>query len=153
MTHRLERSTLIPKPRPDVFAFFADAHNLERITPEFLHFQILTPGPIAMRRGALIDYQLSLYGMPMRWRTRIEEYVPDEFFTDVQVSGPYRSWRHRHEFEQFPIGTQMRDVVEYEMPLGCLGTLARWLFVRSALESIFDHRNASVREILRDEEG
>ncbi len=130
-----------------MFTFFADAHNLERITPKFLHFRILTPGPIEIRRGALIDYELSLYGLPMRWRTIIEDYVPDAFFIDVQISGPYRSWRHRHEFTECADGTQMRDVVEYEMPFGLLGALARVLLVRSSLERIFDHRTTAVREI------
>lgn len=148
MMHRLERSAFISKPRAEVFTFFADAHNLELITPKFLHFRILTPDPIEMRRGALIDYELRFYGVPLRWRTLIEEFVPDAFFTDVQISGPYRSWRHRHEFSDCANGTQVRDVVEYEMPFGSLGTLARWLFVRSALERIFDHRNITVREIL-----
>jgi ligand-binding SRPBCC domain-containing protein len=144
MIHRLERSTFIPRARAEVFSFFADAHNLERITPAFMHFHILTPDPIGMKAGTTIDYELRLYGMPVRWRTLIEEFVPNEYFIDVQVSGPYRSWRHRHDFVDSQGGTEMHDRVDYEMPFGPLGTIARQLFVRSALDRIFDHRNASI---------
>lgn len=146
MRHLLERSTLIPKPRREVFQFFADAHNLERITPDFLQFHILTPGPIKMRPGARIDYELRLYGIPVRWRTLIEDFVADEYFVDVQISGPYRSWRHRHDFEQSPIGTLMHDRVEYELPFGFFGALAHRLFVKSSLAKIFDHRNQEIKK-------
>jgi ligand-binding SRPBCC domain-containing protein len=146
MIYRLERSIFIPKAKEEVFLFFSDAHNLERITPAFLHFKILTPGEIVMKPGTLIDYELRLHGIPVRWRTLIEEYVPNDYFIDVQVSGPYRSWRHRHDFLERPGGTQMCDHVEYEMPFGPVGMLVRRLFVRSSLDHIFDHRNASIAE-------
>ncbi len=146
MLYHLERSTFLPKPRSEVFAFFSDAHNLERLTPDFLRFRILTPGPILMKPGTLIDYELRLHGLPIRWRTRIEEFVPNSHFVDVQLSGPYKSWRHLHEFEDFPIGTQMRDHVEYELPFGFIGTIAHQLFVRSSLNRIFDHRARSIKQ-------
>jgi ligand-binding SRPBCC domain-containing protein len=149
MIYRLERSTVIARPRYEVFRFFADARNLERITPSFLRFHILTPAPIVMGAGTLIDYELHLYGMPVRWRTLIEEFAPERSFTDVQVRGPYRTWRHRHEFEESSSGTEMRDLVEYEMPLGAFGRIARSLFVRSSLDRIFDHRNASIKQHLQ----
>ena len=150
MTYRLERSTFIPRRRPEVFAFFADAHNLERITPEFLRFRILTPGSIEMRAGARIDYELRLYGVPVRWRTVIEEFDPDRSFVDVQLSGPYRSWRHWHSFEDTGQGTTMHDRVDYEMPYGFAGSVARWLFVRAALDRIFDYRNTAIAEYFRE---
>jgi ligand-binding SRPBCC domain-containing protein len=146
MKYTLERATLIPRPRPEVFAFFADAKNLERITPKFLRFRILTPAPIAMRAGRLIDYELRLHGVPVRWRTLIEQFVPDEYFVDVQLSGPYKSWRHRHEFVEIAAGTEMRDRVEYELPLGPLGDLVHTFFVRSDVNRIFDFRNRAIRE-------
>jgi ligand-binding SRPBCC domain-containing protein len=149
VAYLIERVVAIRKPRAEVFAFFADAHNLERITPKFLHFHILTPDPIAMRAGTLIDYTLRLYGIPFRWQTRIEAFEPLSYFIDTQVTGPYRRWHHRHEFEDVPGGTLMRDHVEYEMPLGPVGAMARWLFVRRSLERIFDHRNATILEILK----
>jgi ligand-binding SRPBCC domain-containing protein len=138
--HVLERSQLVPRPRAEVFAFFADARNLEVITPGFLRFRILTPGAIPMAPGTVIDYRLALFGVPFRWRTVIEAFEPLASFVDVQVRGPYALWRHTHRFEDAPGGTLVRDRVEYELPLGPLGDLARALFVRGALERIFDHR-------------
>lgn len=146
MTYRLERSIFLLRPRAEVFAFFADAHNLERITPPFLRFRILTPDPIAMRPGTLIDYELRLYGIPVRWRTLIEEFNPDASFIDTQISGPYRSWRHQHHFQEAPGGTQMHDRVDYEMPYGFIGGITRALFVRSALDRIFDYRSQSITQ-------
>jgi len=139
-SHVLERTQLVPRPRAEVFAFFADAHNLEAITPAFLRFRIVTPGPIAMHAGTRIEYRLSLFGVPFGWRTLIERYEPDARFVDVQLSGPYRRWRHTHDFEDAPGGTLMRDRVEYELPLGPLGALAHAALVRRQLEIIFDHR-------------
>lgn len=147
-THLLERSQHVPRPRREVFAFFSDAANLERITPAFLRFRIETPLPIELRAGALIDYRLSLHGVPLRWRTRIETWEPEHLFVDAQLSGPYRSWVHRHEFEEVPGGTLMRDRVEYALPLGPLGALAHALFVRRQVEQIFDHRRMVIDEVL-----
>jgi len=98
--HHLERWQRIPRRRDEVFAFFADASNLEAITPPFLHFRILSPLPIEMRPGARIDYALSLGGVPLMWRTRITEWEPGVIFVDEQETGPYRLWRHTHQFEE-----------------------------------------------------
>ena len=138
--HRLERSQLVPRAADEVFAFFADAHNLEAITPPFLRFRIETPEPITMRPGARIDYRLQLFGLPFRWRTRIEAWEPGTRFVDVQERGPYRLWRHTHRFVPVPGGTVVLDTVEYALPLGPLGALAHLAFVRRSVERIFDHR-------------
>ncbi len=144
-TRLLERSQLGPAPRDQVFGFFADAHNLEAITPGFLRFHVLTPRPIRMEAGALIDYRLSLYGIGFRWRTRIDVWEPGVRFVDVQLSGPYRTWRHTHGFEDAPGGgTRVSDRVEYQLPLGPLGSLAHALFVERALRRIFDHRRERI---------
>ncbi|MCK6481386.1 MAG: SRPBCC family protein [Planctomycetaceae bacterium] len=147
-TFRLERTQFLPRPLPEVFAFFSDAGNLERITPGFLRFRILTPRPIPMHEGALIDYRLSLFGVPLRWRSRIDLWEPGVRFVDSQVTGPYRTWVHLHEFRAVPGGTLVTDRVDYEVPLGPLGTLARALFVRRSLERIFDHRAEAVGGLL-----
>jgi ligand-binding SRPBCC domain-containing protein len=145
----LEQEQLVRAARRDVFAFFADAANLERITPPFLHFEIRSPLPIAMRPGALIDYQLSLFGLGFRWRTLIESFERDAGFVDVQLEGPYRSWRHWHHFSDAPGGTLVRDRVEYEVPFGPLGALARRLFVGKQLRRIFDFRRAAIDDAFR----
>jgi ligand-binding SRPBCC domain-containing protein len=100
-----------------------------------------------MKPGALIDYQLRLCGVPFRWKTRIETFEPASYFTDIQLSGPYRRWHHRHEFTKVPGGTEMKDIVDYELPLGSLGVAARWLLVGRALNRIFDYRRAAITEI------
>lgn len=145
--HRLERQQFVPRPRDEVFAFFTEARNLDRLTPAFLHFRILTPMPLDMRRGTLIDYQIRLGGVPMRWRTRIETFEAPARFVDVQLSGPYRTWRHLHEFHDAPGGTRVIDRVTYALPFGFLGVLAHRLFVRRTLERIFDYRQQRLAEI------
>jgi ligand-binding SRPBCC domain-containing protein len=146
-THRLERSQLIPRPLPEVFPFFADAANLERLTPRFLRFQIETPQPIEMRAGTRIDYRLSLLGLPVRWRTRISSWEPPHRFSDDQERGPYALWHHVHEFEAVGEHTRMRDRVDYRLPFGPLGALARALWVRGTLERIFDYRRLVIEEL------
>lgn len=146
-THVLERVQTLPRPTEEVFPFFADAFNLEAITPAFLHFRILTPRPVTMTAGTLIDYRLRLFGVPIRWRTRIEEFDPPRGFVDVQVRGPYRLWHHTHEFTPVSGGTRMRDVVRYAIPFGPLGTLAHALVVGRTLDRIFDFRRRHIEEI------
>lgn len=137
-----ETELWLPRPRAEVFSFFADAANLERITPPWLSFHILTPGPIEMREGTLIDYRLSVRGIPLRWRTRIELWQPPEGFVDVQLRGPYRLWHHTHEFEERDGGTLCRDRVRYAVPGGWL---VDRLLVRRDVERIFRHRTAELR--------
>jgi hypothetical protein len=147
--HRLERTQLVQRPLAEVFAFFGDAANLEVITPRFLRFRILTPTPVGMKPGTRIDYALSLFGIPLRWRTHITSWEPGVRFVDEQESGPYAVWRHTHEFEaQGPRATLVRDVVEYALPLGPLGSAAHALFVRRTLARIFDHRQEAIRREL-----
>jgi len=144
----LERAQTVRRPRREVFAFFADAANLERLTPGSMHFHILTPVPIEMRAGALIDYRIALYGLPLKWRTLIEAFEPEVRFVDVQLSGPYRYWRHVHTFSDAGDGgTVVADRVEYELPLGALGSVAHALFVRRQLRHIFDFRRRVIGEM------
>jgi ligand-binding SRPBCC domain-containing protein len=144
--HRLEREQVVPAPSGEVFSFFAQARNLERITPSWLGFEVLTPEPLRMAPGTLIEYRLRLHGIPLRWLTRIEEWDAGRAFVDRQLRGPYRLWHHRHEFE--PRGdrvTLVRDRVDYALPVGLLGELARRAFVGRDLERIFDFRRDAVR--------
>lgn len=147
-TYRLERRQFIALPRAEVFAFFADATNLETITPPSLQFRILTPQPIDIGTGSHIDYRLALFGIPFQWRTRIESFDPPHRFTDVQERGPYQLWQHTHEFTQQDGGTLMIDRVDYRLPLGPLGGLAHALFVQRQLEHIFDYRFQVIERVL-----
>lgn len=144
---RLTRSQLIPRSRQEVFQFFSRPENLERITPDFLNFHIVSDRPVPMHEGAFIDYSLRLFGLPVRWQARIKGYEPDVRFADVQYRGPYRSWHHVHEFEDAPGGTLMIDTVDYQMPLGALGALAHTVTIRRTLDRIFDYRQQAVSEI------
>ena len=145
--HRLEREQRLPFSRETVFAFFAEAQNLARITPRELGFVIVTPLPIDMREGTLIDYTIRLWGVPMKWRTRITEWVPPFRFVDEQIRGPYRQWIHTHTFEEDGDATIMRDEVRYVLPFSPLGDIALPL-VRRQLRRIFDYREATVESII-----
>lgn len=146
-SHRLEQSQLIQRPLLEVFAFFSDAANLERITPAFLHFRIQTPLPIEMRSGTQIDYTISIAGVPLRWRTRIASWEPPLRFIDDQERGPYALWHHTHEFEPVGDSTRMRDTVDYRLPFGPLGALVHALWVRRTVEHIFEHRQRVIEEL------
>ena len=142
--YRLERRQLLPVPPEEAFGFFADAFNLEAITPPWLHFRVVTAAPIAMRAGTLIEYELRLHGVPIRWLTRIDVWRPGRRFEDRQLRGPYGYWHHTHVFTPHEAGTAMCDTVRYAMPFGPLGRLIRALVVRGDLERIFDFRRDAV---------
>jgi len=141
----LRREQVIPRSIDETFAFFADAWNLEAITPPWLRFRIITPRPIDLREGAILDYRLRLWGVPIRWRTRIQVWQPPHRFVDMQICGPYRWWWHEHTLEPHPEGTRMRDRVEYRATLDSIATP---LFVRSAVECIFNHRMQAIERLL-----
>lgn len=135
--YRLTTELVVPRERGEVFDFFGDALNLESITPPWLHFHVLTPRPIAMHAGALIDYRLRLHGVPLRWRTKITAWEPCERFVDEQLVGPYRFWRHEHTFTEVAGGTLVRDQVDYAVPGGAF---LHWLLVRRDVAKIFAYR-------------
>jgi len=145
---RLRASIFVERPIEEVFAFFSNAHNLQRITPHYLEFNILTPAPIDMREGALIDYKLRVRGIPIRWRTRISEWAPPYRFVDEQIRGPYRLWRHEHRFESENGGTRVRDDVTFR-PIG--GALMTWLFVGRDVRRIFEYRSSVLSRIFAEE--
>lgn len=145
---RLEREQVVRRPLREVFEFFARAENLERITPPWLRFTTLTPEPIDMGIGTLIDYRLRLHGVPLRWTSRIELWEEEHRFVDEQLHGPYRFWRHLHEFEPVSGGTCVRDRVEYALPLGPLTDLLGLRIVRRDLVRIFDYRRDTVARVL-----
>ena len=145
MEHILDATLELPLPRDTVFAFFAAARNLERITPPELRFEILAAPPGGMRCGALIEYRLRLFGVPFRWVTRIADWNPPERFVDEQLRGPYALWVHTHTFEPTASGTVIRDHVRYQLPVSPLGDVA-YPLVRAQVGRIFEHRRRVVRE-------
>jgi ligand-binding SRPBCC domain-containing protein len=148
--HTLVREQELPGPPTEVFDLFADARNLEAITPPLLRFEIVTPGTIEMRVGTLIQYRLHFHGVPVSWLTSIQAWDPPHRFIDQQVRGPFALWHHTHElFPSGADGTRMRDTVRYAIGFGPLGELAHRALVRRDLDTIFDFRREKVAEMLR----
>jgi ligand-binding SRPBCC domain-containing protein len=146
-TYKLQRELWIPYSLPKVFDFFSCAENLERITPPWMHFRILTPQPIRMQQGTTIAYALGVRGVPLRWLSEIERWNPPYEFVDVQAKGPYQLWRHRHRFLEVEGGTSIVDIVHYALPFGPLGRLVHRFQVGRDLELIFDYRARRVQSL------
>ena len=137
----------VPIPLPEVFAFFSDPGNLSKMTPPWVGFKILTPAPIKMARGTLIDYEVRLHRIPMHWRSEITEWSPPHRFSDLQLKGPYSYWHHVHSFSASGEGTLVVDQVEYAIPLSWMpgAGLIEHFLVKPELERIFAHRRAALR--------
>ncbi len=144
--YHLNREQLVKKPLDEVFKYFSKPENLARITPDALSFKILTPGPVIMKEGAIIDYTVSPFGVPLHWRTYISSYDPPRKFVDEQLSGPYKFWHHTHSFKATDDGTIIRDEVRYVLPFGTLGRIVHWLFVKNQIEKIFCFRAKIIAE-------
>ena len=140
----LRTAIWLPKTLDDVFPFFADAYNLQEITPPFLNFQVLTPRPVPMRVGQRIDYKLSVRGIPLRWQSEITAWEPPYRFVDEQLKGPYRLWKHEHRLTERDGMTLCEDHVEYAV-LG--GALINRLIVERDVEAIFGYRQQKLVEI------
>jgi ligand-binding SRPBCC domain-containing protein len=146
--HVLYREQRLELPLHEVFDFFSNAANLEAITPKFLRFRIRTPQPIHLEAGARIEYALSLFGVPVYWRTLISVWEPPHRFVDEQASGPFAHWRHEHTFEERDGAVIVTDRVEYQEPLGWLGLVAHHVFVERLLHRVFDFRSQVIRRLL-----
>ena len=144
-TFEINMKQYINKPLEVVFEFFSKPENLEMITPKSLSFNILTPTPIKMEKGSLIDYTIRLFGVPIHWRTLISDYEPPFRFVDQQIKGPYTFWHHTHTFKLVEGGVEIIDEVKYSLPLGWLGTLAHAIWVRKDLEEIFEYRKTIIQ--------
>ena len=140
----LRSATVLTHSREALFEFFSDAFQLEQITPEWLNFRILSPAPIRIQVGCLIDYSIRLHGIPIRWRTEISSWDPPFSFTDRQLKGPYQLWEHLHTFETVPEGTLAIDEVRYRVPGG---RLINRLFVQGDLQRIFEYREKRMLEL------
>ena len=142
--YQLSAEMFVALPRKQVFEFFADARELGRITPPTLQFKILTPMPLEMSAGTLLNYRIKLHHIPINWTTEICVWEPSKRFADRQIKGPYKVWYHEHTFEEVEGGTLVRDEVHY-IPRG--GSLIHKWFVRPDLEKIFNFRHDKLKEI------
>ena len=143
----IQRETLIREPLEKVFDFFSNAKNLEIITPPFLKFTILEQSTPEIQKGTVLTYQLKVHGIPIKWKSLIEEWVPNSHFVDTQISGPYKKWHHLHTFESTPEGTAVKDIVHYRVHMGYLGHLLTGKWVRKDVESIFTFRESMIESI------
>lgn len=140
----------LPRPRSEVFPFFADPANLQRLTPPWLHFEVLTPEPLPRGEGAVFEYRLRVRGLPIRWRTLIEAYEDGSKFVDRQIAGPYALWHHTHRFEDLPDGgTRITDQVRYKVGWGFIGRIVTALWVRRDIERIFAYRKQVLAELFK----
>ncbi|KAA3633280.1 MAG: hypothetical protein DWP97_09470 [Calditrichaeota bacterium] len=145
--YTLKRKQIIPFDRNTVFSFFKSPENLEKITPSDVGFTIITPNPIKMQTGAVLDYTIKLAGIPVRWTTLITDYDEPHSFSDVSIKGPYSFWHHRHWFEETETGTIMYDEVTYALPFGFLGRIVHSLWVKKQLDNIFNFRAKIISDI------
>lgn len=149
--NELIKTQFISKPIDEVFSFFSKPENLEHITPKYLHFKIQTPLPVKMEVGTVIDYSIRLRGVPIRWRSIISSYEPPYEFVDEQIKGPYSVWHHTHIFREKDNGTEIEDHVKYKIPLGFIGDIANYLFVKKDLNYIFEYRKEIIDKIFINE--
>jgi ligand-binding SRPBCC domain-containing protein len=137
----------IKRPMAEIFQFFSKAENLERLTPSWLNFKIITPLPIIMEKGAHIDYQLRLMGIPFRWQTEITVWEPPHRFVDEQIIGPYKLWRHEHQFLEEQGATCMRDTVHYDISGSFIRYPIKHFFVGPRIQKIFNFRYEQINRV------
>jgi ligand-binding SRPBCC domain-containing protein len=143
-TYRLRKSIWLVQSRAKVFEFFSNPRNLDRLTPAWLKFAILTPATSQLKQGALLDYRLRIRGMPIRWQSEIAVWEPPHRFVDRQTKGPYSLWVHEHTFKECDNGTLVGDNVEYAVPGG---TIVQKFMVAPDLKRIFEYRHQILEEL------
>ena len=149
--YSLKYKQIIKKDINEVFTFFSNPENLKKITPQKLDFKILTPKPIKMKEGQLIDYTIKILGKKIRWRTIITDYNPPKMFIDQQLLGPYSMWHHRHEFNIVDNGVEIIDKIDYVVPYGILGRIINFFFIKSDLDRIFHYRYEVIKKYFNGE--
>lgn len=137
----------VPAPIDQVFKFFGDVQNLEKMAPPEVDFKVIRKSSVELQKGTLIDYKLKIHGIPISWRTRIESWTPNKQFSDTQQYGPYKKWFHTHDFESLRGGTLIKDKVLYRLPIGPLGRMGGLWMVKKDLANIFAYRRKVLREV------
>ena len=150
--YSLHYKQMVNRPLDDVFDFFSNPENLSKITPKKLDFNIMTPSPIKMINGQLIDYTIRLFGIRIHWRTLITDYNPPNSFIDQQIKGPYLLWHHEHLFKEVENGVEIVDIIHYTIPLGIIGRFLHWAWIKKDLENIFSYRKNIINEIFQNDE-
>ena len=148
--YSLSKKQVIHKTLEEVFNFFQKPENLSVITPKNMGFNILTPKPIKMGKGTVIDYTIKFFRIPVHWRTLITEYCPPHKFVDVQIKGPFILWHHTHIFKEMENGVEITDQVQYMMPFGILGRILHSMCIRKKLNHIFNFRNEMIEKLFHN---
>jgi ligand-binding SRPBCC domain-containing protein len=145
---RVLRSEIwLPAPIDSVFHFFSRPENLNRITPPWLHFRILSAHDTAIHEATRINYRLKIRGASINWQSEIRLWDPPRRFVDAQIKGPFKCWVHQHEFEERDDGTIVRDNVEYALHGWIFEFLLDHFLVKGDLARIFRYRRAKLNEI------
>lgn len=146
---RYQTEVVIPRPVKEVWPFFADAHNLEKITPPWLNFKVLSQSTQKIQEGTTFEYKLRVKGFPVKWKSKIINWIDEKQFMDIQLEGPYSRWEHLHTFEPTEGGTLMKDTVDYELPFGALGRIAAGWMVDKDVKTIFEYRKKVIVDIFK----
>jgi len=145
---RLKKYQWVKKSPAQVFPFFADEKNLEKITPEFLRFYVEGKNTEEICPGTSIDYSLKLRGIPIHWQSLITSYEREKYFVDTQTKGPFEKWVHTHKFIPLFGGTLLEDEIVYKIPLGHVGDILAGRFVQSDLKKIFNYRCEKIKQMI-----
>jgi|TARA_B110000914_G_C15255716_1_gene350637 ligand-binding SRPBCC domain-containing protein len=148
--YTFKKEQFVSSDMDTVFDFFSRPENLEKITPPAMGFHIMTPKPIEMREGAIIDYTVNIMGIPARWRTMITGYKKNQFFIDEQLKGPYSYWHHKHSFKTVEGGVNIVDEITYALPLEAFRTIVHPLFIKPQLRKIFSFRFQIIQDKFND---
>jgi ligand-binding SRPBCC domain-containing protein len=140
--YRFEEVVVVPAPLSEVFAYLRQPNNLLDIMPKDMKLEVAWPKDKLLNLGDEFTTKMRKNGLPVTWRSRVTHFEQDISFTDIQLGGPFRRWDHTHTVKSVSQGTEVRDEILIEMPLGVLGQFAMWLFVRADLQRTFDHRRA-----------
>ena len=140
------KEQFVPSDMDTVFDFFSRPENLEKITPSAMGFNIITPTPIEMKEGAIIDYTVKILGVPVRWRTMITSYKENEYFVDEQLKGPYSYWHHKHTFKEVEGGILIIDEITYALPIQAFRKIVHPVLIKPQLNQIFDFRFQTIKD-------
>ena len=144
--YTFKKEQFVPSDLDTVFEFFSRPENLEKITPSSMGFNIITPTPIDMKEGAIIDYTVKIMGVPMRWRTMITSYKKNEYFVDEQLKGPYSYWHHKHTFKEVEGGVLIIDEITYALPIQAFRLIVHPVLIKPQLNQIFNFRFQTIKD-------
>ncbi len=143
---RFAKESIIKSTPERVFAFHELPDAFERLIPPWENAKIIQRADIALVGSRAIIEQKIFGVVPSRWVAEHTAYDPPRMFEDVQISGPFAAWRHKHIIEPHSDGATLRDEIEFEPPMSILGELAVPLFIVPRIEKMFEYRHRVTKE-------